>query len=71
MPVYTYLCKKCKMRFDLLVGVGSGTQELACPECANTNIEKQPAVFSVSTSSKDTCDTCRSCPEGRCPLEKE
>ncbi len=58
MPIYSYLCKKCGQKFDLLVGVGKGREEKKCKKCGSKNIQKTFASFNVgSGSDSDPCST--------------
>lgn len=66
MPIYSYVCKKCGEKFDLLVGVTAKKVEMVCPKCKSENIEKVLAAFSVGSSSKSG----NSCPTGTCPFTK-
>ena len=65
MPIYTYICKDCNKKFDMLVGVTLEKKELKCEKCNSTNIQRILSSFSVggSNSSKSP-----SCPTGTCNL---
>ena len=69
MPIYTYVCKKCGEKFDLLVGVTSEKTERKCKKCTSKNIERVLTPFSMGKSS-DTSgfSDSGSCPTGTCPL---
>lgn len=47
MPIFEYVCKDCKKRFEALV---YGSQEAKCPLCSGTNLDQQISVFSVGAS---------------------
>jgi len=64
MPIYTYLCKDCGQKFDLLVGMTSEKTELKCEKCKSKNIEKALSSFSVGDSAGSSGS---SCPTGTCP----
>lgn len=68
MPIYTYICKSCGEKFDLLVGVGSEKSEPRCKKCGSEDIQKQFATFGVNTSSGNKLDSSKgpSCPAGNC-----
>ncbi len=66
MPIYSYLCKNCGEKFDLLVGVTVEKEELKCKKCGSKKITRQISGFSVGKSSSSSCDF--SCPTGTCPL---
>ena len=40
MPIYTYVCKDCNEKFDLLVGVMSEKTEIKCKKCNSKNIKR-------------------------------
>ncbi|PIW33716.1 MAG: hypothetical protein COW28_03085 [bacterium (Candidatus Ratteibacteria) CG15_BIG_FIL_POST_REV_8_21_14_020_41_12] len=67
MPVYSYICKDCGKKFDLLIGVTAERPELKCPQCDSKNIEKTLASFGIGTSSSSSSSE-SSCPTGTCPL---
>ncbi len=68
MPIYTYICKDCNNKFDLLVGVVSAQGEPKCERCGSKNIEKLLTSFSVrGSSNKDDVSSGPSCSTGTCP----
>ena len=67
MPVYTYICKDCGEKFDLLIGVISEKAELKCKKCNSKNIEKTLGTFSVRGSDSKSGSSGSSCPTGTCP----
>ena len=66
MPIYTFACKDCGEKFDLLVGVTAEKEELKCKKCGSKNIAKEISGFSVGKSSSFSSDS--SCPTGTCPV---
>jgi putative FmdB family regulatory protein len=66
MPIYTFSCKDCGEKFDLLVGVTAEKEELRCKRCASKKITREISDFSVGKSSDSGCGS--SCPGGTCPL---
>jgi len=68
MPVYSYICKKCGEKFDLLIGMTSEKIELKCKKCNSKNIEKTFGSFSVGGSSQKFGSSDSSCPTGTCNL---
>ncbi|MFC2165811.1 FmdB family zinc ribbon protein [Acidobacteriota bacterium] len=71
MPIYSYHCKDCQNKFDLLIGVTADQTELKCDKCGSASIEKTMGSFSVrmglstipsgsggSCSSGGCCPTC-------------
>lgn len=45
MPLYEYRCEKCESRFEALVL--SSEDEISCPKCESTNLEKLFSAFGV------------------------
>jgi putative FmdB family regulatory protein len=67
MPIYSYQCKKCGNKFDLLVGVTADAGKLICPQCGNKNIEKTLSSFSFRMGSSSVSNTpSGSCSSGGC-----
>ena len=64
MPIYTYICKDCGEKFDLLIGISSEKIELKCNKCASKNIEKTFGSFSVGGSGNKLSSSGPSCPTG-------
>lgn len=66
MPIYSYICKDCSAKFDLLMGVTSKDEEKICKKCGSKNIEKTFASFAVNVSSgkSSPIPTAPSCPAG-------
>ena len=67
MPIFTYRCKDCGAKFDLLVGVVAEQEEMKCKKCSSKNIEKTFATFGVGSSSSSSSSS-SSCPTGTCSL---
>jgi len=68
MPIYTYRCRKCGEKFDLLVGVTSDKTEKKCSKCGSVEVEKILSAFSVGSRSDrgESCST-GTCSTGVCP----
>ena len=47
MPIFEYVCKDCKKRFEALV---FGASQPKCPLCNSVNLDQQISVFSVGAS---------------------
>jgi len=67
MPIYTYECKDCGEKFDLLIGVTSEKTELKCRKCSSKNIQKTISSFSVGNSGNKLGSSGSSCSTGSCP----
>ncbi|MCK4851596.1 MAG: zinc ribbon domain-containing protein [Candidatus Omnitrophica bacterium] len=68
MPVFTYACKDCGGKFDLLVGVTSEKAEFKCKKCGSKNIEKIIGSFSIGKAGGGSGSSGPSCPTGTCPF---
>ena len=68
MPIYTYECKECGEKFDLLVGVTSEKAELKCKKCASKNIKRTFSTFSIGSSKGKLNSSEGTCPTGTCNL---
>ncbi len=66
MPIYTFACKDCGEKFDLLIGVTTEKEELKCKKCGSKKIVREISGFSVGKSSGSSSDS--NCPTGTCPL---
>jgi putative FmdB family regulatory protein len=62
MPIFEYICKDCKKRFEILV---YGAQQPQCPLCRSTNLDQQLSVFAVRAASASAAAACSSAAE--CP----
>ena len=67
MPIYTYVCKDCGEKFDLLVGVTSEKPEFKCKKCSSGNIKKTFGTFSMGEPKDKTSSSGPTCPTGTCP----
>lgn len=50
MPIYEYVCNKCKKGFSLLQKVGSSEKDTVCPECGSKDVRKKISSFSCQGS---------------------
>ena len=46
MPLFEYMCVRCGSTFEKLVR-SSGPQEIVCPKCKSTTVQKQISSFAV------------------------
>ena len=67
MPIYSYVCKDCGEKFDLLIGVTSEKTELKCKKCNSSRIVRVLSSFSVGNSGGKSGSSGPSCPTGTCP----
>ena len=67
MPLYSYVCKECGKKFDLLVGMTSENEESRCEKCGSRNIERILAPFGIRGSSgSKSSSACATCTTGKC-----
>jgi len=45
MPIFEYVCKDCKKKFEAIV---YGSQKAECPHCHGRKLEQQLSVFAVA-----------------------
>jgi putative FmdB family regulatory protein len=46
MPIFEYVCRECKHRFEKIV---YGEAKPECPECRSRKLDKQLSVFAAAT----------------------
>ena len=56
MPIFEFVCNDCIKKFSLLVGMTSEPDELICPHCSSSNIEKLVSRFRKGRSEDDRMD---------------
>jgi putative FmdB family regulatory protein len=49
VPIYEYVCMECESHFEELV---RGEEQIACPDCAATNVARQFSTFAVHGAAK-------------------
>jgi putative FmdB family regulatory protein len=58
MPIYEYRCQTCGQQFDKLVrSLSQSAQEMTCPKCQSTDVQRlisAPAVHTGSTGARDS-----------------
>jgi putative FmdB family regulatory protein len=53
MPIYEYVCQKCKKSFELVRRITeNGRKAATCPKCASKKVERSWSSVSVATSRK-------------------
>jgi putative FmdB family regulatory protein len=67
MPIFEHKCQQCGHKFEKLV---FGKEEIKCPQCGSTSLDKLFSTFSVSNKSghknfkscqKGICNMCSTC----------
>lgn len=48
MPIYEFICEKCKTIFETLVLSSKQTKDIRCPNCNTDQVVKKPSGFSCS-----------------------
>jgi putative FmdB family regulatory protein len=56
MPVYEYRCSGCSRKFQALVGMVAGADEVACPHCGSKEALKLVSRFARYRSEDDRID---------------
>lgn len=68
MPIFEYICSRCKHRFEALV---LGNEKPACPRCQSKKLAPQLSVFAVSakggSASMPSAGPCGTCGDPRGP----
>ena len=57
MPIYEYVCNKCKANFSLIQKVGASEKDTVCPQCASAEVKKKLSLFSSSSASKSSVES--------------
>lgn len=55
MPIFEYICRDCRKRFEALVYSSTKPE---CPLCHGANLDQQISVFSVGGSSSTASSPC-------------
>ncbi len=64
MPLFEYMCVRCGHTFEQLVR-SSSTQEVTCPRCKGTRVQKQMSSFAVrGAQSRGTGTSAAACAPG-------
>jgi putative FmdB family regulatory protein len=50
MPLYEYQCRDCGHRFEVLQRMGEGSERVSCPECGQSQVDKQFSTFASASS---------------------
>ena len=73
MPIYEYVCNKCKNKFELLRPFSRSTESARCPKCQNQADRVMSVCVSMSTDAANGVpktlgggNSCASCSSGNC-----
>ncbi|MBD3288189.1 zinc ribbon domain-containing protein [candidate division KSB1 bacterium] len=61
MPIYEYKCQNCGEKFEEFQSVGSGNEDVACPNCGTPRPERLFSAFSSSGTSERAAGSSGSC----------
>ncbi len=56
MPIYEFICSKCKRKFRKLVGMIAKVSEPQCPYCHSIDLNRQISRFARLRTEDDTLD---------------
>ncbi len=62
MPIYEYVCQKCKHEFEALVRNVSAVPEEGCPKCHSNKLKRKLSTFSASVPAGNGCAHEAACP---------
>jgi putative FmdB family regulatory protein len=57
MPIYEYICPECNGLFQKLVRGFSDPDDLACPRCGNTDVQRKVSRFATVRSDDARMET--------------
>ena len=57
MPLYEYRCRECAALFEVLQGMGEGSDGLSCPQCCSDGVERQLSTFAGMTAAASSAAT--------------
>ena len=66
MPIYEYVCRKCKECFEYMIFSSNDSKTISCPSCGSHDVEKIMSVFSCrggdirGSASAESMGTCGS-----------
>ncbi len=73
MPIYEYVCNKCKNKFELMRPLSKASESVSCPKCQNKAERILSRCYSFSTDEggipKEVGGkggSCASCTSGTC-----
>ena len=53
MPIYEFVCGKCKKKFSLAMSISEyEKKKMHCPKCKSTSVKQQISSFQTVTSKK-------------------
>lgn len=56
MPIYEFVCMRCKRRFRKLVGVVATATSPECPDCQSVDLKRQISRFARLRGEEETLD---------------
>ena len=67
MPIFEYICRECRHRFEAIV---LGSQKATCPKCESKRLDQQLSSFAVGgdkAASASPAPPCGACGDPRGP----
>ncbi|MCX6011607.1 MAG: zinc ribbon domain-containing protein [Chloroflexi bacterium] len=63
MPIYEYVCDKCRLKFELLKAMSQSEEDAPCPKCGTSarralSSFARSSVGSESSGNGSACSTC-------------
>ncbi len=69
MPIYEYRCQGCGQRFEKLVlTIGREPEELACPQCYSTDIQRLISNVAVASGQGEAAGDSAEAPASKPPV---
>ncbi len=50
MPIFEFVCNTCEKPFEELVRSANAVDEVICPQCGSTKVQKQISMFASRSS---------------------
>ena len=62
MPIYEYICEKCKHEFEALVRNAGSVPEDGCPKCHSDKLKRKLSTFAAKVPAGNGCAQAADCP---------
>lgn len=71
MPIYEYVCKECRTRFDMLRSMKDADAPINCKQCESMNTTRQVSLFFANSGGRVVAGSnagagCAGCAGGSC-----
>ncbi len=64
MPIYAFDCNKCDSSFEKLVRSAAAVDEVVCPKCGSTHVQRRLSTFAAHVQGGTRVNT--SAPSSSC-----